>query len=100
MSKTIDELETKLLEEVIKEACQRAYNEGLADARSINSLPQMLRKKDIAEYFQTSIANVENIIRMDGFPHSKVARARYPRDKFIEWANTNIDRVNRLRQAN
>lgn len=99
MNITLESLEAKLLEENLKDLFQKAYEQGLEDAKSIQSLPPMLKKTDLANYFQVSLPSVENIIRMDGFPKSKVAKARYPRDQVIEWANKNVERVNRLKQA-
>ena len=98
MSKIIAELEIKLLDETIKEVAERAYKQGIEDARNEQSLPHMLKKQDIANYFQVALGTVEHIIRMEGFPHSKVARARYPRDKFIEWANKNMEYINYHKQ--
>ncbi|SET76700.1 hypothetical protein SAMN05216389_12620 [Oceanobacillus limi] len=99
MNITLESLEAKLLEENLKVMFQQAYEQGLHDAKSIQSLPPMLKKKDLAEYFQVSLPSVENIIRMEGFPKSKVAKARYPRDQVIEWVNKNVERVNQLQKA-
>lgn len=100
MSKTIDELQKELLGAELKELFQQAYEQGLADARSTQSLPHMLKKSDLADYFQVAVGTVEHIIRIEGFPKSKVQKARYPRDKVIEWANRNVEHVRHLRQAN
>lgn len=102
MTQEIKELEARLFEERLKELCRRAYNQGLDDARSNQSYPPMFKKEDVADYFQVSKASVENIIRMSGFPKSKIVNARYPRDEVIKWANAkeNIERVSFLKQAN
>ncbi|MEA1855621.1 hypothetical protein U9M49_21395 [Cytobacillus sp. OWB-43] len=93
----VEELEAQLFEEKLKAICQRAYEQGLEDARSVKSLPSMMKKDDLAEYFQVSKPTVENIIRMDGFPKSTIVNSRYPRDLVIEWANKNVVRVNFLK---
>ncbi|WP_121640638.1 DNA-binding protein [Virgibacillus sp. Bac330] len=93
------DLEARLLEEELKILFQQAYEKGIQDAEQKYNLPHHLRKPDVAEIFQVSLATVENIIRMEGFPKSKVVSARYPRDMVLKWAEdpTNIERVNRLR---
>lgn len=94
MQISLESLEAKLLEENLKKLFQTAYDQGMADAKEKLSLPQMLRKTDVAAIFQVELATVEKIIRMEGFPKSKVVTARYPRDQVLEWANENIERVN------
>jgi len=101
MQITLESLEAKLMEESLKKMFQQAYEQGLEDAKEKHTLPTMLRKKDIAELFQVSLPTVENIIRMEGFPKSKIVSARYPRDMVLEWMNseTNIETVNYLRKT-
>lgn len=93
MQISLDELKAKLLEENLKEMFQMAYEQGLNDAKEKQSLPLLLKKKDLAEIFQVALPTVENIIRMDGFPKSKVVQARYPRDKVLKWINENTEYV-------
>lgn len=94
MQITLESLEAKLLEENLKKMFRQAYEQGLADAQKKESLPYHLTKKHLAELCQVSLATVENIIRMDGFPKSTVAQARYPRDAVLQWMNENIEVVN------
>lgn len=96
---TLDDLEAKLLEERLKLLFEQAYEQGLKDAKEKNKLPHHLKKQDVAKLFQVELPTVEKIIRMEGFPKSKVVSARYPRDQVIEWANENIERVNYIKKA-
>lgn len=99
MNITLEQLEATLLEERLKSLFQQAYEQGLEDAKEKYSLPQHLKKQDVADLFQVELPTVEKIIRMEGFPKSKVVTARYPRDQVIEWASKNIERVNYYRNA-
>ncbi|MBN6889809.1 hypothetical protein ACUXCC_005259 [Cytobacillus horneckiae] len=94
---TIEDLKFKLYEEQLKFVSQRAFEQGVEYARSKYSYPPNMRKDHLAHYFQCSKATVENIIRMEGFPKSKVVTARYPRDLVIEWDEKNTERVNYLK---
>lgn len=87
-----DQENNKLLEE-IKHVVQQAYLQGVEDGKEAQAIPHHMKKEDLAKFFNVSEATVENIIRMDGFPKSKVVRARYPRDLVIRWANENVDNV-------
>lgn len=93
MQISLDELKAKLLEENLKEMFQQAYEQGLNDAKEKLALPALLKKKDLADLFQVKLPTVENIIRMEGFPKSKVVQARYPRDEVLDWINKNIEYV-------
>ena len=85
MDLTIEELKAKLLEEHLKDMFQKAYEQGLSDAKKKETYPHLLDKKDLAEIFQVKPPTVENIIRKEGFPKSKAVTARYPRDKVFAW---------------
>lgn len=93
MQVTLDELKAKLLTENLKQMFQEAYEQGLEDARKIQSYPPMLKKKHLTEIFQVELPTVENIIRKEGFPKSTIVQARYPRDEVFEWINDNIEYV-------
>jgi len=84
---TKETFESKALEEQMKNMFQQAYEQGVSDAIAKYNLPHHLRKQHIADLFQVKLATVENIIRMEGFPKSKIVAARYPRDLVIEWMN-------------
>ncbi|WP_079708119.1 hypothetical protein [Paraliobacillus ryukyuensis] len=86
----LDELEREELVGSLQVMFREAYDRGLADGIEKASMPHHMRKKDVAEYFQVSLATVENIIRMDGFPRSEVVSARYPTNQVIKWANENV----------
>ncbi|MCJ8008937.1 hypothetical protein ACFFF5_21215 [Lederbergia wuyishanensis] len=93
MQISLDELKANLLSESLKEMFQQAYEQGLNDAKEQQALPTLLKKKDLADLFQVALPTVENIIRMEGFPKSKVVQARYPRDEVFIWINKNIEYV-------
>lgn len=93
MLPTSESLNTTLLETMLKDTLQKAYEQGLNDARQKHSYPPLLKKKHLTEIFQVALPTVENIIRMEGFPKSKVVQARYPRDEVFEWMNKNIEYV-------
>lgn len=90
---TLEELQAKLLEENLKIMFKQAYEQGLQDAREVYALPYNLRKQDIANLFQVELPTVEKIIRMEGFPKSKVISARYPRDMVLDWAEGNVELI-------
>lgn len=94
MHVSLEELQARLLEENLKIMFTQAYEQGLQDARETYALPFHLRKRDIANLFQVGMPTVDKIIRMEGFPKSKVISARYPRDKVLKWAENNVELVN------
>lgn len=94
MQVSLEELQARLLEENLKTMFTQAYEEGLQDAREVYALPLHLKKQDIANLFQIELATVDKIIRMEGFPKSKVISARYPRDMVLKWAEGNVELVN------
>jgi len=98
MDLSIEQLQEKLLDGTLQQLFHQAYEQGVSDARNKKALPYTLRKKDLADLFQVELVTVEKIIRMEGFPKSKVVAARYPRDLVLEWAEKNTECVhyNRL----
>lgn len=96
---TLEDLEAKLLEERLVTLFQQAYEQGVRDGREKYHPKPNMKKQDVADYFQVELPTVEKIIRMEGFPKSKVVSARYPRDEVIEWAKKNTERVNYYRNA-
>ncbi len=98
MNLTIEELKEALLNAELVELFQKAYNQGVEDARKLvkyeHQFPPRMTKKDLARFFQVALPTVEKIIRMDGFPRCREVTARYPRDKVIAWAEQNTEYMN------
>lgn len=99
MQITFDQEEKESIEDNLRVLFQSAYERGLSDGIEKASMPHHMKKQDVADYFQVSLATVENIIRMDGFPRSKVVSARYPTNLVIKWANENVDALYMHRRA-
>lgn len=93
MQSIIDELQEKLMIEMMKQKVQLAYEQGLEDARGQQAYPPLLRKQHVAEIFQVELPTVENIIRKEGFPKSTAVQARYPRDEVFDWMAENTEYV-------
>jgi len=91
MQITFSESDKEQLIDSFKQVIEQAYIQGVEDGKQHHTIPYHMTKKDLAEFFQVSMPSVENIIRMDGFPKSKVIRARYPRDLVIKWAHENSE---------
>ncbi|MFF5993430.1 hypothetical protein AAGS61_01590 [Lysinibacillus sp. KU-BSD001] len=98
MNLTIEELKEALLNAELVELFQKAYNQGVEDARKLvlyeHQYPPRMEKEHVADFFQIALPTVEKIIRMDGFPICGAVRARYPRDKVFEWADRNTKYMN------
>ena len=100
MNLSIDELKEALLNAELVDLFQKAYKQGVEDGRDLekakfeNSLPPNLKKEDVAKVFNCESATVEKIIRMDGFPRCPALKARYPRDKVLEWRDKNTMYMN------
>ena len=91
MQITFSESDKEKMIESFQQVIEQAYIQGVEAGKQSHSIPYHMTKQDVADFFQVSLASVENIIRMDGFPKSKVIRARYPRDLVIKWAHENSE---------
>jgi len=91
MQITFSESDKEKMIESFQQVIEQAYIQGVEVGKQSHSIPYHMTKQDVADFFQVSLASVENIIRMDGFPKSKVIRARYPRDLVIKWAHENSE---------
>jgi len=91
MQITFSESDKEKMIESFQQVIEKAYVQGIEEGKKNHTMPYHMTKQDVADFFQVSLASVENIIRMDGFPKSKIIRARYPRDLVIKWAHENSE---------
>lgn len=88
------ELFEKKLAAIIEKAYLQGVEEGSKLAQAKYEYPDHMKKEDLAKYFNCSLAQVEKIIRMDGFPRTKAVQAHFPKDKVFEWADKNTEYMN------
>lgn len=91
---TIEELKITLFQEEIKQVIKKAYFLGIEEARSQNSYPHLLTKKDISEIFQIKESTVNKIVARADFPKSNFVSGRYPRDEVFRWMELNCKGFN------
>lgn len=77
----------------IRELCNKAYEQGVEDGMKKYNLPYTLKKEHLAEIFQVEKPTLPKIINHPTFPRLDIVRARYPRDKVLEWINDNSNIV-------
>ena len=62
--------------------------------KSYDDLPLMLSVHDVAEVLGISKSSAYVLVKEKGFPKLKIgARVVVPREKFIEWINKNISKL-------
>ena len=94
-----DDLTSAILAEQVKILCERAYEQGIEDARKRLSYPETLTKNDLCEIMQLEMPTITKLVARQDFPKSSIARARYPRDKVFDWINDHVEYTGSLRQA-
>ncbi|MBU8908550.1 hypothetical protein [Desertibacillus haloalkaliphilus] len=90
---TMDELESKLMEERLNAMFQKAYEQGVRDAIEKYSFPVLLTKQHLCEIFQVEMPTVSKLVAHPNFPKFEMIRARYPRDAVLDWINENTNWV-------
>lgn len=89
MDITLSELESKLLGERLQALFQKAYEQGVKDAKRQFYFPEVLTKDHLVEMFQIEKPTVNKLVARPNFPKLKNIQARYPRDQVLAWINEN-----------
>lgn len=92
MNSIIQQLQSELIKEEMKQAIKEAYLLGVEDGRSRFDYPYLLTKKDLAKIFQVELSTVNKIVGKRGFPKSNFVAGRYPRDDVFKWIEANCQR--------
>lgn len=89
----LNEMANDIVIDHIKLLCQQAYEQGVEDGRTKYSYPEVLTKDHLVQIFQIEKSTVNKLVALPSFPKLKDVRARYPRDRVLEWIDDNTSWV-------
>lgn len=94
MQVTLDEFIAQHLESKLDAMFQRAYDQGVADARKKYEVKPLMTRRQFMEFANISEAKCAQLFNRQDFPvNREFGHPRVPRELLFEWIERNTDWV-------
>lgn len=92
MQVTLDEFIAQHLESKLSDMFQKAYEQGIEDARKKYELPQLMTRRQFMEFANISEAKCAQLFNRQDFPVNRdFGHPRVPTHLLFEWIDMNTE---------